>query len=195
MGDAERKIMKLPDPLYPILMPSEWEAPANTPTFRLQVPSEDPRIPWVTFGNMGSDGLEPFEADVEEAFKREQIEEAALQHLVERMASWQRVKSQGGGGRSSMLACLDDPLAAERILDPDFIRQAGKKLGTELLAIGIPRRGLMVAMDGRQPEESLMGFGAFNLAEFHSGDSDPITSLTFLMDDGEIAGIANFGVE
>ena len=53
----------------------------------------------------------------------------------------------------------------------------------------------MVAMDGRQPEESLMGFGAFNLAEFHSGESNRITTLTFLMDDGQIAGIANFGQE
>ncbi len=188
--------MELPDPLYPILMPSDWEAPEMTPTYRLEVPSEDPRIPWVTYGSLGPNGLEPFQEEVENQFKQDQIEEAGLRHLKERDASWQRVQSQGGGGgRSSMLACLDDPLAAERILDAEFVRRAQKKLGTEVLAIGIPRRGLMVAMDGRQPEESLMGFGAFNLAEYHSGESNRITTLTFLMDDGEIAGIANFGQE
>lgn len=187
--------MELPEPLYPILMPSDWEAPDRTPAYRLEAPSEDPRIPWITFGSLGANGLEPFEQSVDNEFKREQIEQTALRHLQDRAASWQRVEAQGGGSRSSMLACLDDPLAAERILDTEFIRQGQQKLGTEVLAIGIPRRGLMVAMDGRQPEESLMGFGAFNLAEYHSGESNRITTLTFLMDDGQIAGIANFGQE
>ena len=187
--------MKLPEPLYPILMPSDWEAPENTPAYRLEVPSDDPRIPWVTFGSLGTSGLEPLEEPVEQEFKRDQIEETARRHLSERDATWQRVKSQSGSSRSSMLACLDDPLAAERVMLPEFVVQAQEKLGTEVLAIGIPRRGLMVAMDGRQPEESLMGFGAFNLAEFHSRETDPITSLTFLMDEGKIAGVAYFGQE
>jgi uncharacterized protein YtpQ (UPF0354 family) len=174
-------------------MKAEWEAPHSIPAYRLEVPSDDPRIPWVTFGSQGPSGLKPFEVDEIGEVERDELKQAALNHLRERGASWQRVKSQGAGRRSSMLACLDDQLAAERILDVRFVRQAHDKLGTAVLAVGIPRRGLMVAMDGRQPEESLMGFGAFNLAEYHSGESAPITSLTFLMDDGEFAGIANFG--
>ena len=44
-----------------------------------------------------------------------------------------------------MLACTDDYLAAERILDAAFLQKAQATLGEESLVVGIPARGQICA--------------------------------------------------
>lgn len=182
--------------IYPILKSPEWEPKADSFSQRLGVPSDDPSIPWITLGRVETQDVHLLNGDYQDRdlAASEDLLQTAIENLKERTASWHRVDSASGrSNRSEMIACVDDVLAPEHILDPGFIAAAHDTLKTEILAIGIPRRGLIVAMDGRQPETSLTGFGALNLAEFHSGDSEPITPLTFLMADGEFSGLMQFG--
>jgi hypothetical protein len=186
------------DKIYPILMSPQWEPKHDAFSKRLQVPSDDPSIPWITLGRVNSQDVHLLNGDltIETESSGEALLQTAVDNLISRDASWHRVDSPSGDARrSDMLACVEDLLAAEHILDPDFVAAACDKLNTEILAVGIPRRGLIVAMDGRQPESSLMGFGALNLAEYHSGDSRPITPLTFLMAEGECSGLMQFGAD
>ncbi|MGA9533198.1 MAG: hypothetical protein WBR18_10825 [Anaerolineales bacterium] len=184
------------EPIYPILMSPQWEPRPDSFSKRLEVPSDDPSVPWITLGRVQSQDVHLLNGDLagNAEASGDDLLVAAIGNLSDRDASWHRVDSaNGSSSQSEMLACVDDLLAPEHILDSNFVAKAQHKLNTEILAVGIPRRGLIVAMDGRQPETSLMGFGALNLAEYHSGDSEPITPLTFLMADGKFSGLMQFG--
>lgn len=184
--------------IYPIFKSPQWKPTAEGFSVRLQVPSDDPSIPWITLGRINSQDVHLLNGDLAEAGQAsgEELLQSAIENLSKRDANWHRVDpASNHSKRSEMLACTDDLLAPEHILDPGFVAAAHDTLNTEILAIGLPRRGLVVAMDGRQPETSLMGFGALNLAEYHSGDSEPITPLTFLIAEGEFAGLMQFGAD
>lgn len=184
------------DTIYPILKSPEWKPKTESFSRRLGVPSDDPSIPWITLGRVETQDVHLLNGNYQDQDQAadDELLSVAIENLKAREASWHRVDSASGRSkRSEMIAFVDDILAPEHILDPDFIAAAHETLHTEILAIGIPRRGLIVAMDGRQPESSLTGFGALNLAEYHSGDSEAITPLTFMMADGEFSGLMQFG--
>lgn len=179
--------------IFPVLKSSEWSEHDEALADRLSVPSDDPRLPWVAYGALDGVDFEPLRmAEIEES-RAEDLKEEALRNLQDLPASWQPVEgSSGPGGRASMLGCFDDELAAERILDTEFMLRAQDQLRTEILAVGIPRRGHLVVVDGRQADASLTRFGAYNLGQFHSRESEPITSLTVLMEEGEFSGLLQF---
>lgn len=186
--DAENTIL-------PYLMPADWALHAQSVSRRLDVPSDDPRIPWISFGQLARQDFEPLSPEAFDTTEgEEQIVARALSNLQERSASWQPVDGAGeGNAATGMIAAVDDELSAERIMDKDFMIDAQEMLGTEILAVGIPRRRLLVAIDGRQPESSLTRFGAYNLGQYYSSETESLTSLTFLMGDGEFAGVMQFG--
>jgi hypothetical protein len=88
-----------------------------------------------------------------------------------------------------MLICGDDYFAAERILDPGFMREGQAKLGADALAVGIPRRGFMIATDGKQPMDRLGVFAGAVSTQYHRADSPPITPAIFAVIDGRIVGM------
>ncbi len=180
--------------LFPILKSADWSGHEKAIAHKLSVPSDDPRLPWVTYGTMnGADFALLAVEETEGGTVGEDVKIAALRNLQDRPADWQPAPgSEAESGNTSMLLCAADELATERILDPEFMREAEGMLGTEILAVGIPRRGHMVAMDGRQPDASLTRFGAYNLGQFYSRESEPITSLTILMEEGEFSGLLQF---
>lgn len=92
-----------------------------------------------------------------------------------------------------MLLCADDYFAAETILDSAFLRQAQKRLKAGLLAVGVPRRGLLMAIDGQQPLELLAAFAAGVSAQYHRGESAPITPAVFAVADGQVVGMLQGG--
>lgn len=186
--------MEAKDTILPYLMPSDWSLHAESVAHRLEVPSDDPRIPWVALGHLSNREFDPLAGAASKPESEfDHLAERALANLHDRPASWQPVEGGGNmGGRTSMVACVDDDLSAERIMDMQFMIEAQKMLGTEILAVGIPRRRLLVAIDGRQPESSLTRFGAYNLGQYHSSETQPLTSLTFMMGDGEFAGVIQF---
>jgi len=57
-------------------------------------------------------------------------------------------------------------------------------LDAELLIVGIPRRGLMLATNAKQSQEAVSHFAGYVSLEYHRGESAQITPLVFAMQKG-----------
>jgi HEAT repeat protein len=181
-------------PLLPALKPKDWQAKEDAICQPLVVDQESSYMPWLAFGYDLPHTFQFLSAnDLHEGASPRQIDlmkQAALRNLRERPARWQTENIKLGlFKRLRMLLCTGDYLAAERILDDGFMLEAHKLLKTEMLAVGIPRRGLLLATNTNGPKEHLKRFGAAVSAQYHRADSPPITPLLFLVVEGQIVGL------
>lgn len=133
-------------PAYPILMPESWQrAPTQvcTPIIRGLTLPDVPLLAPVHFVG------DPNSGEFRRAYVRtERLEAigkteqdyfaAAFHNLRQRHATW---KEQMPG----ILLCDDDFLAAERILDINFMLEAERLLGGGPLVVGIPQRAHLFA--------------------------------------------------
>jgi hypothetical protein len=118
------------------------------------------------------------------------LEARALANLRQRPAKWERVDIDSKhGSRFTILRCGEDFFAAERILDPDFLKEAQRTLRARGLLVGIPRRGRLYCVNGELPQDALQGFGTAIAQEFVSGESAPISPMLFAVKDGAIVEI------
>lgn len=92
------------------------------------------------------------------------------------------------GGELRILT-FGGPLAAEKILDPVFLRDLQRELGARLLAVGAPRRGMLLVVDGGLPPRRLLGFSAVVQGQFERAESPPICPTVFAVDDGQVIGL------
>src|SRR4029434_6808915 len=98
-------------------------------------------MPWLAFGY---DHPHTFEFLNEEKLKTLGMTEAqgeaqALSNLRKPTPAWQSHDAPLGEGKTlKLLVCLDDFFAAERILDPEFMKEAQRRLGAPAILVGIP---------------------------------------------------------
>lgn len=180
-------------PVLPILKSHDWLGRERT-ICRLLVPDHDlPGMPVVAYGY---DRPHTFEFLLRAEGSRQSVqdqarlvEQAALRNLRARPAKWavNDVRVGTDNKKLRLAAFDDDYLAAERILDSDFILQAHKNLKAPTLAVGVPRRGGLLAADGR-PADKLSWFAAIVADLYYRNDAAPITPLVFLMEEGRITG-------
>lgn len=116
------------------------------------------------------------------------IEARAIAALGARPADWKPLPLDLGGKLLRVLTLSDDPFAAERVLDAAVMRQAQQILEADALFVGVPRRGLLMAIDGLQEEPLLRAFGAAVAGQFTQGESEVISPAVFTMQDGVLVG-------
>lgn len=135
-----------PLPVFPLLMPASF-TPAPTALAKpVLIGPKLPNIPWLTLCYLipvpGSPapnrGFIRQERVAQLNKQPGDFEREALHNLSTRPATWQTL----GPG---ILACADDYLAAERILDRAFLQKAQAMLGEEDLVVGVPARGQLCA--------------------------------------------------
>ncbi len=180
--------------VLPALKPSDWIGSDKT-ICQLLIPSQDlPGMPWLAFGY---DRPYTFEfiakSNPEQKTSLSQIklmEQAALRNLRARPASWE-AETLTLDHRDSLqiLVCANDFLAAERIIDAAFMEQAHQQLKAKRLAIGIPYRGILLATNADQSDTKIKQFAALIAAQYHQGQSAPITPLSFILEQGKIIGL------
>src|SRR5579871_5288830 len=110
-----------------------------------------------------------------------QIEQEALGSLREHPVSWKREKLEADFLSESLdlLSCDGDFLAAEHILDPDFMTEAQRLLGCEMLAVFIPREG-MLFVTHHQGFDAVRIVGMALLADtLYKASEKPISSNVF----------------
>ena len=113
------------------------------------------------------------------------IEGTALRNLRKRKTTWVPLDIKlGWFKRARFLVCGDDFLAAEKILDADFMTEAQKTLRARGLLVGIPRRSMLFAMDGEAGVDRVAAFMAAILGQFQSQESAPITPALFAVQNG-----------
>lgn len=83
--------------------------------------------------------------------------------------------------------------ASEKIMDVEFMKEISQKLGADSLMVGIPFKGLLVAIDSNS--DLRLKFPAVVSKYYHSPDQHPITERVFLVQDGEIMAISGSGTD
>src|SRR6185295_4706059 len=187
------------DAILPCLKEPSWVGGEAAFCRLLWTGERSPYIPWVAFG---FDHPHSFEflgrKRMEELGKKDEtLEREALANLKARAGSWQEVSVKLGWFKKQRLQiCADDFLAAERILDATVMGEAHRHLNAPGLMVGIPRRGLLVAMNAAAALDDVKkttAFVAFVSAQFHGGESAPISPAVFAMKDGAIVGLIDSG--
>ncbi|CAN5875735.1 hypothetical protein BH11MYX3_BH11MYX3_49050 [soil metagenome] len=188
-----------PLPLFTMLMPAGWQhAPTQirrplytgTPLEGIPdvalvylVPTPDNGMP--NLGWVKSDRATALGATVAD------FERTALHNLARRPASWSM--SEVTPGRLVAM-CEDDYLAAERILDPEFLREAAIRLGVpgQPLIVGIPTRGVLIA--AAYSESRYDGIVAQTIQRmFDEARNKPICPVPFLVRDGQLTAALEVG--
>ncbi len=184
-----------PLPLFPMLMPAGWpHAPtqirrplytgtslAGIPDVALVylVPTPDNGMP--NLGWVKSDRAAALGATIAD------FERTALHNLGRRPASWGMFEVTPG---RLVAMCEDDYLAAERILDTEFLREAASRLGVpgQPLLVGIPTRGVLVAAAySESPHDGILAQTIQRMYE--EARNKPICPLPFLVRDGQLTAV------
>lgn len=173
------------DDLLPFLMPPEWE-PDGVLVHGPLVEAARGRIPWVVH-TRGVDGPALRSDELEGGVVEQAIRLVAVRGLSARRRGWTvRAEDLSSGTLGRMQH--SEARAAEQILDPDFIAEARTALGCRRVALGVPRRGLLLAASA-DDERATAEFAAWVDAEHRSGRSEPLTSTVFVWVDGAITAV------
>ena len=194
---ADTAAMDSPSPAAPSLLPclkeANWEGRPHTVCRALcpAASASSPHIPWLAFGFDHPHSLEFVNRDwlASLASNAQELEARALANLRARPATWQPLDvTTRAGGPLQVLACSDDFFAAERILDPAFMKQAQQHVGASRLFVGIPRRGLLLAIPGDLDNALVREFRDIVATEFSSGESAAISPALFELRVGALFG-------
>jgi uncharacterized protein YtpQ (UPF0354 family) len=175
-----------------MLQPPAWAGQKQFFSFRLAANLDSPHLPWVVFGYGEAEQFEFLKLKQLAGLKKsaQQIGREGFQNLQAFQRSWEQVEVEVNEFRKlRMLAVTDQKFAPEQILAPNFMQEAQRLLRAELLAVGIPRRELILATDADQPMDSLRRFATRVSLEYSSGKSEAITSLVFAVSNGNIVGL------
>ncbi len=80
--------------------------------------------------------------------------------------------------------------AAEQVLNPEAMRRVAHQLGARNLVVGVPRRGVLVAVDAELPKEQMSFFLHFVSAQFFRANTGAISPVGLLVYDGIVCGVA-----
>jgi uncharacterized protein YtpQ (UPF0354 family) len=148
-------------------------------------------MPWVALGHDRPDAFVFLQEDElrEHGRSAADLEAEALANLRTREASWQMAEvGLKGGARLRMVTCTDDFFAAERILEPEAVLDAQRRLGASRLLAAVPRRGLLALVDAEAGADAIAWFVVMAAEEHFGGQSAPISPMVFRMSGGRIVG-------
>jgi uncharacterized protein YtpQ (UPF0354 family) len=178
--------------ILPALKPHDWKGRESVACRPLLAGEGEARMPLVAFGYDRPHTFEFLPAkDLPGGNTPEnlaQVEAAAVNNLRKRPGAWHVERVEVGGDTLAIAICTDDFLAAERVLDKAFMMEAHRLLEGETLVAGIPRRGALLATKMEQPRELIGRFAGAVSAQFHRGDSPPISPLLFAVQGGVVVG-------
>ncbi len=171
--------------IIPILRPAGWAA--NHPLIFRQQLADHPQSPVVAYGK-----LEGEDVHIQEAQSEEELKVLLPKYQEESLAALREldldiVVEDVEGFKIAFVQ--NHPLTAETILEPGFMKQVQEKLGAASIVVAIPMQGFLLAVDGDQ-QEQVERLGHIAMQMYQSGESEPITTSLFMLQDGEIVAIA-----
>ncbi|HEY2944335.1 MAG TPA: hypothetical protein VGN09_18015 [Vicinamibacteria bacterium] len=181
----------------PVLRPPEWTGRGTIPSRLLFAGVEaggrvSTQAPWVCFGRLGGGRhLTLLDAQVS-ASALDAIETEALANLSTLPFAWEHGEFEVSGRKVEMLACLDSPFAAERILDRGVLIAAAETLGARSLSVGIPREGTILVIALESPLEAQGRFAAVVAQHHAEAGGLGLTPAVFAVIDGRISGMADW---
>jgi hypothetical protein len=185
-------------PILPCLKDPTWEGSEDSLCRRLDLDVDATHLPWIAFGYDGAQSFEFLSRSSLESLGKnpDQVEREAMRNLRLRRASWERVEAKIGFLKKLTIhSCTNDYFASERILDVGFMREIQSRIKAGGLAVGVPRRGVLMVTRSEQPPKHLWAFAAGVSAQYYRGESASITPAVFAMIDGKVVGILEGGSE
>jgi hypothetical protein len=188
------------DLLLPVLKAHDWHGAAQVVCRSLSADLESPYVPLVAFGYDRPNTIAFLNREDLAERSIEEVEREALVNLRARPVTVQPMEiplREGAPDASTLhvLTCVDDYFVAERILDAELLQKLQTELNAQMIVVGIPRRGVLVAADGVQPPDVLGPFLAMVSAQYFTGETQPISPLVFGVVDGRIVGMVKGGEE
>lgn len=180
------------DDLYLILKPRDWgDDDVLRRSFAPQMESDSDWIPWVSVGWDRPEFVRfAGPADVEQLEQDEDaLYEAALDNVRAFEVDHEEMRLPMPGGREITIHGFGGMFAAEKILDEEFLRAQQERIGTELIAVGAPRRAMLLITDGAQSLETLAGFEAAVRGQYRRAESPPVSPCVFAVQDGKPVGL------
>ena len=101
---------------------------------------------------------------------------------------WQQLNFDEDSEDLEVIVLSGNYYCSEAILSPDIMRRAHNKLNSNLLAVSIPARGKIFAIDGNVVEESFHRFVLASLRQYYNSDATPISSVIWKVVDGKVVG-------
>jgi len=96
-----------------------------------------------------------------------------------------------GGPEAGLLVVHGHYYAAERLLDPEFMRGLAERLGAEVLAVGAPKKGLLfVQSAGAEPERLSAFHNVIRQTYDQAAPSDKLSTTVMLVSAGRVVGVA-----
>lgn len=189
---AEGELIVL-DPLrdvFPLLKPSDWPHAELVPHARIGTPEEQIII---AFARDVGDNYELITTTAPEAADSDELHARALANLGALHYEWERADTQG----LIMATCSGHEFAAEKLLDPDAMRQAHQLLRSEEIIVAAPRRTCLYAfprsvLDNPETTQLMMKVVYYTFMDDSFGNA-PITSLMFVLRDGAPVGFVKPG--
>lgn len=179
---------------YLMLMPASWPHPPSQLVRPLIAGLTLDEIPLVTptyfLGTPGHTDFRRINLRTEflddQGWERAPFEAAAHANLLARPATWKRLDL----GSSPIALCDDDYLAAERILDPAFLRQGAQAIGARgpLLAV-LPRRGHLFLTAMAADPVHLRTFAGLGRKMCDDAGVDGLTPWPYLVDEGQVGTV------
>jgi hypothetical protein len=80
--------------------------------------------------------------------------------------------------------------ASEQVLNPIAMRQMAEKLGCSRMIVGVPFRGVVMAVDMELPRPVMSQFMFFLSAQYFHARSQPLSPLALIVIDGVVCGQA-----
>lgn len=171
-------------PLLPSLR-SRAEATGGDLLSRPLLDAAQPDLPVIVYGN---DGERTFGL-----LRRPEAEPRAEAIHVEAMANLAGVEAETEEvsiGELRAIAVGGSFFAAEKLLDPVFMRTLARRLDAKLLAVGVPRRGVLFAASAVQAPTAIATLMRLVEHEFKAGGMRGISPAVLLVEDGVTVGVA-----
>ena len=98
-----------------------------------------------------------------------------------------------GEGPHRLIAVSGHFFAAEKVLDVAFMRGLHERLHSPLLLAGIPRKGLLLVMNGKVEPRVSADLLALCAREHQKPDAEPLSPTPFILHEGVIRGVLRPG--
>lgn len=191
LGSADEVAARTEDtpdgPMLPSLR-GRGEAQASQLLWRPLLDRASDALPVIAYGNDGERTFALLQRERHEV-RADAIHHEALSNLP---AQQVEVDALDIGGLR-VLAVQGSFFATEKLLDEAFMRQLATRLGAPLLAVGVPRRGLMFVTAAAQAPALIRGFATIVAHEHAKGGSRAISAALVLVSDGRPVGHVELG--
>lgn len=177
--------------VFPFLKPYGWSASTDVACRSLIEDLRSDAIPLVAFGYDKPTTIEYIRTSALPGLGLTlgQLEARAIENLRGRSPGWQTLDVKIGFFKKQRMLMAGGYLAPGMILIPEFMKSAHSQLKAELLAVGVPKKDMLIVTNGIQPPELIARFVAAVQSEYQGAGKDAISQGVFTMSAGEFVGM------